>query len=86
MTGKPREVQGLLERAGVSIRRRAGWRRWLARTPVTPNMVSVAGAAMVVAAGVLYAWVGDAGGDRWRASRFTSRGMSSMARTAIWRE
>ncbi len=30
----------------------------LVPTPVTPNMVSVFGAAMVVTAGILYAWVG----------------------------
>ena len=55
-TGKPREAQGW-SNAHVfhpAARRLA---TLLARTPVTPNMVSVAGAAMVVAAGLLYALV-----------------------------
>jgi phosphatidylglycerophosphate synthase len=57
-TGKPREAQGW-SNAHVfhpAAKRLAGW---LARTPATPNMVSVFGAAMVVTAGVLYAWVGS---------------------------
>lgn len=57
LTGKPRELQGWSNRTlfHPAARRLA---RWLARTPVTPNMVSVFGAAMVVAAGVLYTIVG----------------------------
>ena len=35
---------------------------WLAPTPVTPNMVSVAGAVMVIAAGIFYTLVGGATG------------------------
>lgn len=56
ITGKPREVQGFLNRAVYhpAARRLA---TWLAASPVTPNMVSVAGAAMVVTTGVLYAYV-----------------------------
>ena len=56
-TGKPREAQGFTNAwlFHPAARRLA---TWLARTPVTPNMVSVAGAAMVIAAGVLYARVG----------------------------
>lgn len=59
VTGKPRELQGFLNRTVYhpAARRLAAL---LARTPVTPNMVSVAGAAMVVAAGILYAVVGGA--------------------------
>jgi phosphatidylglycerophosphate synthase len=56
-TGKPREVQGwsnarLFHPAAKRLAAR------LARTAVTPNMVSVFGAGMVVTAGVLYALVG----------------------------
>lgn len=56
-TGKPREAQGWSNAVlfHPAARRLAGW---LAETPVTPNMVSVFGAAMVVAAGMLYALVG----------------------------
>jgi phosphatidylglycerophosphate synthase len=59
VTGKPRELQGFLNRTlyHPAARRLAAL---LAPTPVTPNMVSVAGAAMVVAAGVLYTIVGGA--------------------------
>lgn len=57
VTGKPRELQGFLNRTlyHPAARRLAAF---LANTPVTPNMVSVSGAVMVVTAGVLYAWVG----------------------------
>lgn len=57
VTGKPRELQGFLNRKiyHPAARRLAGV---LVPTPVTPNMVSVFGALMVVTAGVLYAWVG----------------------------
>ena len=56
-TGKPREAQGWSNaRLFHPAARRLA--TLLARTPITPNMVSVAGAAMVVAAGMLYAWVG----------------------------
>lgn len=55
-TGKPREAQGWSNaRLFHPAARRLAM--LLARTRVTPNMVSVAGAAMVMAAGVLYAWV-----------------------------
>lgn len=57
VTGKPRELQGFLNRTVYHpMARRLA--RALARTPVTPNMVSVFGAVMVIAAGVLYALVG----------------------------
>lgn len=57
VTGKPRELQGFLNRIFYhpAARRLA---TLLARTPVTPNMVSLTGAMMVVAAGVLYAKIG----------------------------
>lgn len=57
VTGKPRELQGFLNRIAYhpAARRLA---ILLARTPATPNMVSVFGAAMVCATGVLYALVG----------------------------
>ncbi|WP_301073061.1 CDP-alcohol phosphatidyltransferase family protein [Sphingomonas sp.] len=57
VTGKPRELQGFLNRTlyHPAARRLA---RALAATPVTPNMVSVFGALMVVAAGILYARIG----------------------------
>ena len=56
-TGKPREAQGWSNAVlfHPPARRLAAW---LAATPVTPNMVSVFGAVMVVAAGMLYALVG----------------------------
>lgn len=61
VSGKPPELQGFLNRTlfHPAARRLAAM---LAATPVTPNMVSVAGAAMVVAAGVLYAVVGGPAG------------------------
>ena len=57
VTGKPRELQGFLNRTiyHPAARRLA---TMLVPTPVTPNMVSVFGAVMVVTAGILYAWVG----------------------------
>ncbi len=56
-TGKPREVQGQLNHFVYhpAARRLA---LVLAKTPVTPNAVSITGAAMVIAAGVLYTLVG----------------------------
>lgn len=56
-TGKPREVQGWSNAVlfHPAAKRLAAA---LARTPVTPNAVSVFGAAMVVTAGLLYALVG----------------------------
>ncbi|MCC2978710.1 MULTISPECIES: CDP-alcohol phosphatidyltransferase family protein [unclassified Sphingomonas] len=60
VTGKPRELQGFLNRTVYhpAARRLANA---LVPTRVTPNMVSVFGAVMVIAAGVLYAKVGTAG-------------------------
>lgn len=57
VTGKPRELQGFLNRTlyHPAARRLA---RALAATPITPNMVSVFGAMMVVATGILYARIG----------------------------
>ena len=57
VTGKPRELQGFLNRTVYhpAARRLA---TLLARTPATPNMVSIFGAAMVCTTGVLYALVG----------------------------
>lgn len=57
VTGKPRELQGFLNRTVYhpAAKRLA---RALVPTPVTPNMVSVFGALMVIAAGILYARVG----------------------------
>jgi phosphatidylglycerophosphate synthase len=55
--GKPQELQGFLNRTvyhPLAHRLAAA----LAHTPATPNMVSVAGAVLVGAAGVLYALVG----------------------------
>lgn len=56
-TGKPRELQGPLNHYLFHplARRLAAA---LVPTPVTPNMVSVFGAGMVIAAGVLYTLVG----------------------------
>ena len=56
-TGKPREVQGVLNHYlyHPAARRLAAM---LAHTPITPNAVSVFGAAMVVTAGLLYTQVG----------------------------
>jgi phosphatidylglycerophosphate synthase len=57
VAGKPRELQGFSNR--LLFHPLAGrLARALVPTPVTPNMVSVAGAGLVVAAGVLYALVG----------------------------
>lgn len=60
-SGKPPEVQGLLNHFVYhpAARRLA---IWLAATPATPNMVSVTGAAMVIAAGAFYALVDGAAG------------------------
>lgn len=57
VTGKPRELQGFLNRTVYhpAARQLAAF---LARTPVTPNMVSIFGAFMVASAGVLYAKIG----------------------------
>ena len=57
VTGKPRELQGFLNRTVYhpAARRLASL---LVPTPVTPNMVSVFGALMVIAVGVLYARIG----------------------------
>ena len=57
VTGKPRELQGFLNRTlyHPAARRLA---RLLASTPVTPNMVSVFGALMVITTGILYARIG----------------------------
>jgi len=61
MTGKPPELQGLLNR---TLYHPAA--RWLATrlaaTPVTPNAVSVTGAVMVAIAGVCYAVIGGTAG------------------------
>ncbi|WP_375249384.1 CDP-alcohol phosphatidyltransferase family protein [Sphingomonas sp.] len=55
--GKPPELQGLLNRTLYHpLAHRLA--RALVPTPVTPNMVSIAGAVIVMAAGVLYALVG----------------------------
>ncbi len=55
--GKPKELQGFLNRTLYHpLAHRLA--RALVPTPVTPNMVSIAGAAIVMAAGVLYAVVG----------------------------
>ena len=56
VTGKPRELQGFLNHNLYHPAAR-GLARVLAATPVTPNMVSIFGAVMVCAAGVLYALV-----------------------------
>lgn len=57
VAGKPRELQGFLNR--TVYHPLAGWlARALVPTPVTPNMVSVFGALMVVTTAVLYALVG----------------------------
>lgn len=61
VAGKPRELQGFLNRTLYHpLANRLA--RALVPTPVTPNMVSVTGAFMVVAAGVLYALVGTPAG------------------------
>lgn len=57
VAGKPRELQGFSNR--LLFHPLAGrLAKALVPTPVTPNMVSVFGAVLVVAAGVLYALVG----------------------------
>lgn len=60
-TNKPREVQGFLNHFVYhpAARRLA---IWLAATPATPNAVSAAGAATVIASGILYTMVGGAAG------------------------
>ena len=59
--GKPRELQGFLNAAIYHpLARRVAVA--LVPTPVTPNMVSVAGALLVMAAGVFYALVGGVAG------------------------
>ncbi len=59
--GKPRELQGFLNAAVYHpLAQRLAVA--LVPTPVTPNMVSVAGAALVIAAGAFYAVVGGAAG------------------------
>ena len=60
VTGKPRELQGFLNRViyHPAARRLA---RALVPTPVTPNMVSVFGALLVITTGVLYGRVGTLG-------------------------
>lgn len=57
MAGKPRELQGFLNSI---IYHPLAYRlaRLLVPTPITPNMVSIAGALTVVAAGVFYTVVG----------------------------
>lgn len=55
VAGKPRELQGFLNRTvyhPLAQRLAAA----LVPTPVTPNMVSIFGAVMVVSAGILYAY------------------------------
>ena len=61
VSGKPRELQSFLNRTlyHPAARRLA---RWLVPTPVTPNMVSVTGAAMVAGAGIFYSVIGGATG------------------------
>ena len=61
LTGKPRELQGPLNHYLYHpLAKRLA--TVLLPTPVTPNMVSVFGALMVMGAGVLYALVGGAAG------------------------
>ncbi|MDR6789324.1 phosphatidylglycerophosphate synthase [Sphingomonas sp. BE138] len=56
VAGKPRELQGFLNRTIYHpLAHRLA--RALVPTPITPNMVSVAGAVMVMVTAVLYAWV-----------------------------
>ena len=61
VAGKPRELQGFLN-AWVYHPIAGALARALVPTPVTPNMVSVFGALMVVSAGVFYTLVGGAWG------------------------
>lgn len=56
VAGKPRELQGFLNRTIYHPLAHL-LARALVPTPVTPNMVSVAGAILVMAAGVLYVLV-----------------------------
>ena len=60
---RPRELQDSLN---YYLYHPLAWRlaRALSRTPVTPNMVSVAGALFVVAAGIVY-WRGPGWGLLW---------------------
>ncbi|VXC89923.1 CDP-alcohol phosphatidyltransferase [Sphingomonas sp. 8AM] len=56
VAGKPRELQGFLNRVVYHpLAHRLA--KALVPTPVTPNMVSIAGAVMVMVTAVLYAWV-----------------------------
>ena len=57
VAGKPRELQGFLNRTVYHPLAHV-LAQALVPTPVTPNMVSIAGAVLVMAAGVLYALVG----------------------------
>lgn len=61
VAGKPRELQGFLN-AAIYHPIAGALARALVPTPVTPNMVSVFGALMVVSAGVFYTLVGGAWG------------------------
>ena len=61
VAGKPRELQGFLN-AALYHPIAGALARALVPTPVTPNMVSVFGAVMVVTAGVFYTLVGGAWG------------------------
>ncbi|MBW6522903.1 CDP-alcohol phosphatidyltransferase family protein [Sphingomonas sp. RHCKR47] len=61
VAGKPRELQGFLN-AAIYHPIAGALARALVPTPVTPNMVSVFGAVMVVAAGVFYTLIGGAWG------------------------
>ncbi len=56
VAGKPRELQGFLNRV-LYHPLAHGLAKALVPTPVTPNMVSIAGAVMVMVTAVLYAWV-----------------------------
>ncbi len=56
VAGKPRELQGFLNRTLYHPLAHV-LARALVPTPVTPNMVSVAGAVLVMATAVLYAWI-----------------------------
>jgi len=61
VAGKPRELQGFLN-AAIYHPIAGALARALVPTPVTPNMVSVFGALMVVSAGVFYTLVDGAAG------------------------
>lgn len=56
VAGKPRELQGFLNRTVYHPLAHV-LARALVPTPVTPNMVSIAGAIMVMITAVLYGWV-----------------------------